>query len=495
MALTMIAQPPSPSPGYNPMVYYVDSTNKNQPAFRYIMQLYPAGSANLLCEWKVAARPGDGYGYLDISKAVGSQLGSAKDFFNTFVYDADDCVFNFDIKFGEEYIDTWAFSDYQYNSTTQFLGLTDLINFTFTPHGYSAGDQVAVTLTTTYNDFRDNLNGFFIVKDVPNAWTITIDLAFPGAGPTTPGTVQYADGRKVRTTNILNALNQVAFNRAYGFEAFHVYDQNTVLPDTPFTQIQTSAPDSGFRCKEYQYLYWNFYDGKTNTIDQIWFENDLGEQFYKSAAVGNVWMKGVPCGPGNLGALTPIGAATLPLIKPGVQSYQVWGHNLATGLPSTGYKTIEIDRRCSINQNQLLFLDRAGSFSSFSFSLRQRESTAVTRNGFRQELGDFNGGPTANVWGYRTWDAGETTFWVEQATSYVLNTDYLSNEMSQYFRELVTSPEVYMLLESGQNQIPPDNWRRVIITDANYEIQSTKNKKLIRNVINLKLAVDDGINV
>lgn len=496
--VSIVATPPSPSPGYNPLVTYLDSTNKNQPAFRYIIQIFPQGSANLLTEFKIAPRPGDGYGYVDISKIVSTQLSSNIDFFSTGVYDADQgTIFNYDLKFGEEYIDTWAFSDYQYCNTTGFIGLTDLTNFSLTPHGYSVGDQVAVTLTTVYNNFRDNLNGFFTVVDVPNAYTITVDLAFIGNGPVTPGTVQYADGRKTRATNQANSLDQIAFNRAYGFEAFHVYDQNTVLPDNPMSEIQTSAPDTGFRCKLYQYLWWNFYDGETNTIDEIWFENSLGEQFYKTAGgLGNVYMKCAAVGPANHGPLTPVGAATLPLIKPGVEWYEVYGVNNAASpsVPSTNPKRIEIDRRCSINQHQLLFLDRAGSWSSFSFSLRARESQATTRTTFRKEYGDQNGGPTANVWGYRTWDAGETTFWVEQATSWQLNSDFLSNEMSSYFRELVSSPEVYLLLESGLNETPP-TWRRVHITDSNYEIQSTKNKKLIRNVVNLKLAVDDSINI
>ena len=59
MALSFIAQPPTPHPAYNPSVWFIDSTNKNLPGFRYIVQIYTSATSALLAEFKVAPRPGE----------------------------------------------------------------------------------------------------------------------------------------------------------------------------------------------------------------------------------------------------------------------------------------------------------------------------------------------------------------------------------------------------------------------------------------------------
>lgn len=486
MALSFIAQPPKPHPAYNPRVYYIDSTNKNLPSFRYVVQIFNAGTTNLLAEMDIAPRPGDGYGYVDISKILQSKVNNALDLTLTTFYSADNsAVYAYDIRFGEDYSFTWAFNDYQFNTGPNFLGQTNLVSFT-TPHGLSVGDQIYNVLTTTYGNFQDAINGYFTIVEVPNPFTITINLNFPGSAPLTPGTTTYANGSGPRLTNLLSDTGIVAWNRAYTFEDFTTYNINQILPGFPQTQIQNNAP-SDFKCWDWQHLHWNFFDNKTGLIDNVRFVNDAGETFFKSTASSTMFMKAVPCGPGNLGSLTPVGLATLPLIKPTTQYYDVFGAAGAT--PKTQSKRVYIDRRCAINDTQILFMDRAGSWSSFGLTLRQRESLKINRQDFRKELGDLGGGGVSNQWGYKTWDAGTTNFDVDFDTTYNLATDYMSGSMSAYFAECVTSPEAYILFD------PTSNWRRVVITDTAYEIVSQKNKKLIRANLTIRLAVDDQVNI
>jgi hypothetical protein len=486
MALSFVALPPNPHPAYNPHVYYLDSTNKNQPAFRYVVQIFAAGTTTLLAEMDIAPRPVDGYGYVDVSKIIQSQINNALVLTNTTFYSADDsAIYEYDVKFGEDYTFTWAFDDYQFNIGPNFLGQTDLISFT-TPHGLAVGNQIYNVLTTIYSNFRDAINGYFTVVDVPNPFTITINLNFPGSAPLTPGTTQLAAGTGPRFLNLINDLGVVAWNRAYTFEAFTTYATNQVLPLNPTTQIQSNAP-TDFKAFDWQHLHWNFYDGKTNGISDVRFVNDAGETFRKSTSSTTMFMKAVPCGPGNLGALAPVGPVVLPLIKPTTQYYDVYA--TSAGTQSTQSKRVYIDRRCPINETQILFMDRAGSWSSFAFTLRQRENITVARQEFRKELGDLGGGGVPNQWGYQTSDAGLTNFDVDFNTQYSLSTDFMSEGMNRYFAECVTSPEAYIRFDTTSN------WRRIIITDMAYEIQSRKNKRLIRADLNIRLAVDDQVNI
>jgi len=488
MALTFVALPPKPHPAYNPHVYYLDSTNKNQPSFRYVVQIFAAGTANLLAEMDIAPRPGDGYGYVDVSKIIQSQISNALILTNTTFYSADaNAVYAYDVKFGEDYSFTWAFDDYQFNTGPNFLGQTNLVSFT-TPHGLAVGNQIYNVLTTVYGNFQDAINGYFTVVEVPNPFTITINLNFPGSAPLTPGNTQLAAGTGPRFLNLLNDTAVVAWNRAYTFEDFTTYNTNQILPNNPQTRIQNNAP-TDFKCFDWQHLHWNFYDNKTNLIDTVYFVNDAGEQFTKSTSSATMFMKAVPCGPGNLGTLTPVGLAVLPLIKPTTQYYDVYGYDTGLGVATTQSKRVYIDRRCPINETQILFMDRAGSWSSFGFTLRQRENITVTRQDFRKELGDLGGGGVSNQWGYQTSDAGLTNFDVDFDARYTLATDFMSEGMNRYFAECVTSPEAYIRFDSTSP------WRRIIITDTTYEIQSRKNKRLIRANLNIRLAVDDQVNI
>ena len=167
----------------------------------------------------------------------------------------------------------------------------------------------------------------------------------------------------------------------------------------------------------------------------------------------------------------------------------MFGYSTAFGAATTLSKRVYIDRICPINETQLLFMDRAGSWSSFAFSLRQRTNQTITRDDWRAELGDLGGGGVTNQWGYELSDAGLRTSSVTLEERYTLGTDFMTDEMSVYFSELITSPELYMQLETA------GPWRRVIITDNGYEIQRTKNKRLIRNTVTVRLAVDDNINI
>ena len=488
--ITIVGQPDSVNPAYNPTVYYVDSTNKNQPAFRYIVQIldYPSGS--LLAELKIAPRPGDGYGYVDISKIVQSQVLNALEINNTTYYNADDSsVYYYDIYFGEEYIQTWPFDDYQYNSTQQYLGLVDLVNFTPVTSPYVVGDQVLVKLNAVYNDFRDNLNGYFTVLDpTPSAAFITLNNAFPGAAGLTPGTVQYADGRKYRDFPLNAVAKRVVFNAAYSFVDYQSYDESTVIMGNPLlSQILSSAPETDYRAKTYQYLFWNFFDGGLGLVDYIVFTNSNGDVLEKSVSGPLSLMKGVPCGPANHGTLTVV-SGTLPLIKPNTTSYTVHARDSAGNILCLA-KEVFIDQSCSINDCQILFMDRRGSWSSLPFSLRQRSTITATRTAFRQELGNLGDGPSPTQWGYQLGDAGLTTTGVDYETKWTLNTDYLTNGMSAYYAELITSPELYVQLESG------GPFLRCVVVDTAYEIQTTNNKKLIKNVLTIQLAVDDSINI
>lgn len=63
----------------------------------------------------------------------------------------------------------------------------------------------------------------------------------------------------------------------------------------------------------------------------------------------------------------------------------------------------------------------------------------------------------------------------------------MTNEMNQYFVELLTSPVTYVKINNV--------YYSCVITDTNYEIQSSKYKKLIKRTIKIKLSNEPIVNI
>jgi hypothetical protein len=261
MPVNILAAPDQIHPAYNPVVYYLTSSLMSSLGFRYVVQLYDSGSSTLYREFKIAPRYPDNYGYVDVSKVVQDRLKNDPPDLNTptFIwYNGNDKVYNYDIRFGEEYNLSWPFSDYGFAAGSW----TAFVNSAFTPHGLTLGDQIVVNLTTTYNDCRDALNGYFTVIDIPNSYTVTVNLPFPCSNAITPGAISYADNRRTRNTNQTFLLNRKAFDRAYSIADFRNYDQPQIVPSTPpyTASILTDAPTTDYKVKPFQNLVWPFFD-------------------------------------------------------------------------------------------------------------------------------------------------------------------------------------------------------------------------------------------
>ena len=52
---TLEANPQVMMPAYNPIKWIIDNSNKNEPGFRYIFTIFPAGSANKIAQYIYAA--------------------------------------------------------------------------------------------------------------------------------------------------------------------------------------------------------------------------------------------------------------------------------------------------------------------------------------------------------------------------------------------------------------------------------------------------------
>lgn len=477
MAITIEGQPQILTTGYNPVMYYLSSTNVNELGFRYIVEVYLAGTATKLFEKKYPPRPIDGFAEINISRDVQNYL-SSNDPFNFSSLNATNHYLKFDIKFGEEYKVAWNFSDFIFNNgQTGFWQVPNV-----TPHPFVVGDQITVALDSTPGDFRDALNGQFTVIAVPSAYWITTSLPWIGTGVALTGKISYSDNRKSRFTNLASLTSQTVFNGALDMRGFKNYNYSDYLLDGNGLFL-TNQPND-FRLTLTQDLWTAYFHNYIAIGRRMYFENSNGDLGYKSilstSAVGvglaNVGMNG-------LGSITMI-SGTLPFIDSNVEWYDYFICD-TSGTQLSEKKRVYVNRTCSIEDYEILFLDRLGSFSSFPFQLRSTDKGNITRLSYNKKFGDVN--TSTNTFDFNTWDSGRTNYNIEVSKDVTLNTNWLTDSESVYFEELLTSGYTYLKIDG--------EYVACQVQENSFEVHRQKNKNLIRKTITVKLSVDTPINV
>jgi hypothetical protein len=477
MAITIEGQPQVLTTGYNPVMYYLSSTNVNESGFRYIVEVYEAGTSTKLFEKRYAPRPSDGFAEVNISRDVQAYLSATMPF-NVSSQSAKEHFLKYDIKFGEEYRVAWSFTDFIFNSgQTGFWQVPNV-----TTHPFVVGDQISVVLDSTPGDFRDALNGQFTVIAVPSAYWITTSLPWIGSGSALTGKIYYSDNRKSRFTNLASLTNQTVFNGALDMKGFKDYDYSDFVLDGDGLFL-TNMPNN-FRLTPTQDIFVSAFNNYSASTRRMYFESDSGDLGYKTITTGaGVGVNLTDVGLNGMGSLTMV-TGTLPLVEDTTEYYEYWIAN-SSASQLTEKKRVYINRTCSIEDYEILFLDRLGSFGSFAFQLRSTEKGSIQRLSYNRKFGDVN--TTSNTFEFNTWDSGRTTYHVDLSKDITLNTNWLTDAESVYFEELLSSGYVYIKIEG--------EYFACQVQETSFEVQRQKNKNLIRKTITVKLSVDTPINV
>lgn len=469
MAITKIAEPFDFAPAYNPLMFIYNSTNKNKLGFKYIFQVFESGTATKIGEYKVLPRFNDGYGQIDISKLLQSQVT-----FNINVFNPSNCYYNYDVKIGEEYTQGVAYS----SSLTNNAGFVKITSAT---HTFVAGDQVSIKQA---DDGLANplIEGLFVVKSVQSSTEFTISALWSNVvNATIDGNVYFADNRKTQTLAEITESDKYVFNGVRSWVDFTTYNENQYLIDTiNNTQLfVTDLPTTGFSITPTQNLWLNVANNfETSDLYCVIYTNT--GQFRYTINNPNIMTQlciGVDGNPDI------IDSGSLPMIDENTTtiSFQLVNDGFDE---FSQYYVVDVDQRCRINEYDVYFLDRMGSVASFGFSLKSYENGSVTRQSFNKVNQGF---VSSQMWNYATTEFGQTAYSMQLDKTFELNTDWMSEEMNVYFEQLVTSPITFVRFG--------DEYISCVITDTSFEVNRKRNKNLIRKTITIKLANQNTINV
>ena len=467
---TIIAQPQQLMPAYNPIKYIIDNTNKNEPGFRYIFTVYPAGSATVIAQYKTLPVFDTGYGEQDVSKLMQSLVTyDEHGISSSCTCNSSESWYQYDIKFGYEYTANIQYS----NSLVQSAGGD--VEIQYNAHGFVAGDQISITQAfggIAANPTVEGLHTVIFASTnlfVINArWDTVTDA-------TINGTVTYADLRKTILIDDVVLGDLEVFNGAYN-NNLNTYNENVPFNSAnylglanPNGYLMTSnLPTDGsvapsaflnalffYNLRVYGgYLYEvEYYDMDDNLLDNNPFSPD-------SDGIYSVF----------------VGPTSLVTVD-----YYV--SIISDGPTGNSFYYFKYDNRCTINDQQLIYLDRMGSWQTFAFQLRTYEKGQVTREQYNQHI---DGQVVSTEWVGKELQKGFTTYNTNVTKTFDLNTNWMSQYDATRFQELLTSPQVYYF---------SDNYYCACVVDSNtFEVFSQKNKKLIKQSVTIRLAQQDPIN-
>jgi len=425
---------------------------------------------------------------------------------------------------------SWSFTDNNFASggIVKFLTPTNLT--TFISPGYT------VFIEQDPGFLYSQYNGYFTVTAV-DATSVTVDFPYQGSSPVNPGVLtlnQQYDG--------LHLVEGTGTVVGGPYDGYYYVEVNQEYLDNSSTHAGSISYADGrsfsdpqlFNTKNYvfngvmghnEWINWNFSPYDPAGTGQSWLTTVANEYevSLENDVFVNIWGKKLSGGMFRYNVKTYDSGGVLngefSILNPNIAGNQTEIQNLSVGprgLNNAVYSTIFgsypiIDCDVSLYSIQIengfvtqsdtltfsvaclcderytnypmLFMDRFGSYIPMNFTLNNKQRVNIER----QSYNSFIGGLSGAAYAYNTSEHSKRVYDVALEETWEINTDYMTEELSIYFEELITSPMAFILID--------DQYVAVNIMDSTYERKMKNNTKLRKYTVNIGMSNNNTINI
>mgnify|MGYP003645110036 CR=1 FL=1 len=437
MATTIKVEPQVIQSGFNEVITVLDSTEKSEPKFNWIVKLYIAGAYS--SKLKVSPNP-DGFGVVNLSKHIESYLSS-----NLLLSDLNafkkivDSYARYNITIEQEYVKTTGFTTVtdnggfcQYNfSDNHYFNLEDFVTVSSsTVPAYDGEQEVTNVVSTTA-----------VVTTKVFTLTATGDAVLTsGATSTIPDAAVFSSDR-FATNNVLDWIDYNDFD----YDDYDMDSANLGLFFTNLENYQTVLIDD--------HINLNFYNANSDAF-ALEVSSSLGvtriENIYDFTS-NTTKMLSVGVAPADInnhsGSAVVVVSGSGTNVTTAIDSYSVkLVDNVGTPVSETKYFNMKSE--CSMfNNYKLMYLNRGGSFSTFNFELGSRKKFKVNRKNYRKNYGVYTDASTS--FGWNSFDRGLKSLSTSEIETYTITSDYITEVEGNKIIDLIRSPEVYQLDNNG----------------------------------------------
>lgn len=100
---------------------------------------------------------------------------------------------------------------------------------------------------------------------------------------------------------------------------------------------------------------------------------------------------------------------------------------------------------------RIAWKNRYGQFDYFNFNLVSRESFSTQRSRYQPQIGTWGG----RLLNYNDYDSSIQNYITDSTLKLSVNTDYVSEDYNDIFKQLMVSDEIYWLYDQSNNKVRP----------------------------------------
>lgn len=500
--------------------FETSSTASNSQDFKYIYQVQfrnePFESNQFITLptlYKTPPRPSDGHGFFTPHQILKSyfqfypspfQKGWASGFVGTIGQNAGilDNYFQYRLKYGFEYNPQLTFA-----RTYNYLGNLGL-SFSTAP-GLIPGDLIIIDKDNKF--VNPNYDGTASVIGTQSATQIVLDIPFGVATNNESGNIINLQ-RVTATTSIVHTFNGTRqyqdLNVDYtkyimGYTNSQAYFLTDWIDPISGTQSPINGkkvyvgPTPGSHTYETLSLLNNSFTQSTYSIEFY----DLEENYLTGVSVNlssaNRFRRlDIGIGPQNIE--DQFGTGVIDFSQGNVSYYIV--------RVVRGVTRLSVEKRYNVKQfcyepvqgfynyepTTIVFLNRLGGWDYYTFIKDNKKTTTIERTSWNKVL------PIDYTYGtiYTQPQRGQTNLTTYAESVYEVKSDWLTDTESIFLESLVTSPEVYVIINGTYSGGNPNNYTQftgrvqpITILNTSYETQTTLRQRMYNMTLQYKWAL------
>ncbi len=425
MSVTIIQTPEQHTPGYNEQVFVVSGTVAGKNNYKYIFNVYDASGTTKICpSIKIPPRPSDNWAVFDAGRIIESFLASDIQILNgqnEGIKTNDNSYYAYKVKVGEEFdVSTTGVTSYPDIATT-------------------SGVIFAWNAAYSLEEFHDYNPLTRISGDSSRLFLTSAPVLFNGA---------YYMKIKSNENAWLYLINSASFN----IGGYFVYTYNS-----SGTLIDTFAIDNNNAVftTEYNKKFLRFPVGTKNLNQIVDADVNFSVQPIITSSVSYYKINTVA-----VGASPQTMAEIVFIIEDAASSASIAHPFILNG--------------CSkYDSYRVHFLNKFGGFDSFTFNKISKQNESIERKQYKKVYGS-----TSGRWSYNKYDRGAINYNTSIKDTLTLNSDWITEDESEWLEQLIVSPEVYLDIN---NELIAVN-----ITNGSYEKKKTVNDKIFNLTIEVE---------
>jgi len=477
--ISLLQQPNILEPINSDLWFKVNSASSSVTNFKYVFRpqyrLEPfTGAYTSLSIYKVPPRPVTGDGLFSphrvlkafIQNNVNPYSTAFVSGFNSALPGIPSSYIDYNVRYGFEFSPNQAW----FNTSN----LTGKVGLTFSAvHNLQVGD--ILILDKDNKTINQSYDGTCSVTQVVNTFQIRTDINY-GLTPTTgtePGVVTT-----LQRLTATSSTGRFTWNGTRQYLEGNTNFTNQFILASASTDFLTDWPANTYKSvqlDDYETVSM-ILQGATNSILYVDTYNStntlLNTYGFTISNTNNYRRVDFGIGPKNLS-------------NAGVSFTDVDNYRFYTkyaGVTSSVFRYYKIDTQCSIyDKVRVTFLNRAGGFDYFNFTLDSKRSVSVNRTEYEQVL----------AYNYSIGDRGKNILAQRAELKMTINSNWITEKESAWLEELITSPEVYVLGNSSNLNTAATGYKLpIVVTDNNYEVKTYLRNQVFNLQLNFKYAYD-----